>query len=433
VNPLSHERRLQGLALASALPALFLAAGLAWRTHRALPWILLALAVLFTRLALSRLHRQAQRPLQTLSNLLAALRSGDYSFRAREAPVVDALGTVYQELNTFSELLRQQRLKATEASALLRTVMEEIDVAIFAFDEAGVLRLVNRAGGALLALPEERLLGRPARDLGLGEALGGNGLVDLAFPGRAGRFEVRLGSFRQGGRPHQLLVLSDLTRPLREEERKVWHGLIRVLGHEINNSLAPIQSLSESLLRILEAQGEDWMDDARQGLAIIATRAQGLGRFMEGYTRLARLPEPRKTPVELAPLLERVARLEQRLPVQVAAPRGVTLAVDGDQLAQALINLVKNAVEATLDKGGRVALRLVEAGGAVEIRVEDEGVGLPTGGNLFVPFFTTKAGGSGIGLLLSRQIAENHGGTLHLAPREDGPGTRAVLRLPWTP
>jgi PAS domain S-box-containing protein len=337
---------------------------------------------------------------------------------------------VYHELNVLSELLQQQRMKAMEATALLRAVMTEIDVAVFAFDGEGLLRLVNRSGAGLLGSPQERLLGRPAADLGLAEALEGEAsqLADMAFPGRAGRFDLRRGTFRQGGRAHRLLVLSDLTRPLREEERKVWHRVIRVLGHEINNSLAPIQSLSESLIRILERQDEDWMDDARQGLGIIASRAQGLGRFMEGYTRLARLPEPRKAPLDLESLARRVAGLEQRREVRVLPGPAVTLQADGDQIAQALINLVRNAVDAG-GEGEPVELRWTVQGQAVEILVEDRGQGLPSGGNLFVPFFTTKSGGSGIGLVLSRQIAEAHGGSLVLANREEG-GARAILRLP---
>ena len=434
---MTHDRRLQALALLGALPALALAWVLLWHQpwHPVLKVLLLLVCVLAVGAAARGVRLRVLRPLQTLSNLLGAIREGDYSFRARESSHGDALGAVYHELNTLSELLQQQRMKAMEATALLRAVMGEIDVAVFAFDGAGALRLVNRAGAALLGAAQERLLGRPAVELGLDAALEGEParLADMAFPGRAGRFDLRRGTFRQGGRAHQLLVLSDLTRPLREEERKVWHRVIRVLGHEINNSLAPIQSLSESLIRILERQEEDWMDDARQGLGIIASRAQGLGRFMEGYTRLARLPEPRKTALDLEPLLRRVAGLEQRQQVQVVQGPAVTLQADGDQLAQALINLLRNAVDAAEGSAEPVVLSWAVQGPAVAILVEDRGQGLPTGGNLFVPFFTTKSGGSGIGLVLSRQIAEAHGGSLVLANREDGAGARAILRLPAGP
>lgn len=430
---LAHDRRLQLLAVAALLPPLLLALGLLRLAP--LPWFLklaLGIAVLLPPFfVLKRLRLLAQRPLQTLSNILAAIREGDYSFRARTNRGDDPLATVFQELNSLSELLQQQRMKAIEAVALLRAVMSEIDVAVFAFDEEGLLRLVNRAGETLLARPQERLLGFSAADLGLGEALEADSsrLLDLDLPGRAGRFELRRSSFRQGGRPHQLLVLSDLTRPLREEERQAWQRLIRVMGHEINNSLAPIQSLSGSIGTMIEQQGEDWQSDARQGLSIIGSRAQALGRFMEAYTRLARLPEPRLQEVQAESLVRKVAGLELRLPVGITEGPALSFQADGDQLEQALINLVRNAVDAALETGGAVRLSWIVTPEQVSFIVEDEGPGLPTGGNLFVPFFTTKPGGSGIGLLLARQIAEGHGGTLRLTNREIS-GARAVLQLP---
>lgn len=431
---LTHARRLQLLVLAGSLPGL-LVAGLFLGGWSLPVWGRLALVAAALGCLLWGLHGLAlrvQHPLQTLANLLAALREGDFSFRARQPQEGDALGEVYRELNTLSGLLQQQRLRALEATALLRAVMEAIDVGIFAFDEEGILRLVNRAGAALLGRVPEALVGATAAELGLGEGLEGASprLVDLAFPGRAGRFELRRGPFRQGGRPHSLLVLSDLTHTLREEERKAWQRLVRVLGHEINNSLAPIQSLAESLVRILEAQREDWQADTRQGLGIIAGRAQGLGRFMEAYTRLARLPEPRCADVALGPLVRKVAALEPRMIVAVADGPELQLRVDPDQLEQALINLVKNAVEAAQITGGSVTLGWSATALAVELCVEDEGPGLPEDANLFVPFFTTKTGGSGIGLLLSRQIAEQHGGSLTLVNRKDREGACAILRLP---
>jgi two-component system, NtrC family, nitrogen regulation sensor histidine kinase NtrY len=426
---LSHDRRLQVWALLGALPALVLCAVLLARSNGPL-WLRV---ILFTFPAgvlatiLWRLKRLVERPLQTLSNLIAALKAGDFSFRAREYGGEDALESVFQELNALSELLQQQRLKAFEATALLRAVMSEIDVAVFAFDAENHLKLVNRAAENLLAQLQERILGASAAELGLSSALEGESprLLDLALPGRSGRFELRRGGFRQGGSPHQLLVLSDLTRPLREEERQAWQRLIRVLGHEINNSLAPIQSLSGSISGILEKQETDWREDAQQGLSIIASRAQALGRFMEAYTRLARLPEPRMGEVNVANLVRKVATLEQRTAVQVTEGPAVSIEADGDQLEQALINLVRNGVEA----GGTVKLSWRTQPGWLEFVVEDEGPGLPTGGNLFVPFFTTKPGGSGIGLLLARQIAEHHGGSLLLANR-DVKGAVATLRVP---
>jgi len=377
------------------------------------------------------------RPLQTISNLLAAFREEDYSFRARGAKGDDALSQVMFEVNALAETLRQQRLGALEATALLRKVIDEIDVAIFTFDPGAGLRLVNRAGERLLARPSEQLLGRSADDLGLQEVLDEPGarVLELALPGAVGRFEVHGGTFRQGGLPHRLVVLADVSRALREEERQAWQRLIRVLGHELNNSLAPIKSIAGSLesLLVRDPRPDDWDEDMRRGLAVVSARAESLSRFMEAYSRLARLPPPALQPVDVGPLVRRVVRLETRVSVEVQAGRESVIRADGDQLEQLLINLLRNATDASLETGGGVRVGWARRAGRsprVEFWVEDEGPGLPSTANLFVPFFTTKPHGTGIGLVLCRQIAEAHGGTLTLANRKDRTGCRAELRLP---
>jgi nitrogen fixation/metabolism regulation signal transduction histidine kinase len=377
------------------------------------------------------------RPLQTVSNLLAAFREEDYSFRARGSKGDDALAQVMFEVNALAETLRQQRLGALEATALLRKVIDEIDVSIFTFDPGAGLRLVNHAGERLMARPSEQLLGRSAVELGLQEALADPSarVLDLALPGAVGRFEVHGGTFRQGGLPHRLLVLADVSRALREEERQAWQRLIRVLGHELNNSLAPIKSIAGSLESLLakDPRPEDWDEDMRRGLAVVSARAESLSRFMEAYARLARLPPPQLQPVDVGPLVRRVARLETRVSVEVQAGREGAIRADGDQLEQLLINLLRNATDATLETGGGVRVGWARRAGRsarLELWVEDEGPGLPSTANLFVPFFTTKPQGSGIGLVLCRQIAEAHGGTLTLANRKDRTGCRAELRLP---
>ena len=377
------------------------------------------------------------RPLQTIANLLAALREGDYSIRARGASPADGLGLALLEVNMLSDTLRAQRLGALEATALLRRVIEEIDVAVFAFDGDQRLRLVNRGGERLLGQPSERLLGLAAEPLGLAACLDGDvpRTIEASFPGGAGRWEVRGTTFRQDGLPHRLLVLSDLSRVLRAEERSAWQRLVRVLGHEINNSLAPIKSIAGSLRSLTErsTRASDWEQDLRSGLQVIEARSESLARFMGAYAQLARLPRPRLAPVAVDAWVRRVAALETRLEVRVESGPPLTVAADGDQLDQLLINLVRNAVDASLETGGAVRVGWRTNGGVVEVTVDDEGPGLPDPGNLFVPFFTTKANGTGIGLVLSRQIAEAHGGVLVLESRRGARGARACLRLPLGP
>src|SRR5439155_25963626 len=254
------------------------------------------------------------------------------------------------------------------------------------------------------------------------------------FPGGLGRWGMRRNSFRQGGLPHQLLVLADLSQALREEERQAWQRLLRVLGHELNNSLAPIKSISGSLAGLLKkpTPPEDWKEDMQRGLGVISARADALSRFMEAYSRLARLPQPRLQPLEIEPLVRRVAGLETRVPVALMPGANVLVQADGDQLEHLLINLLRNAADAALETKTGVKIGWTKAGAQLEVRVEDEGPGLSNTANLFVPFFTTKPGGSGIGLALSRQIAEAHGGSLTLENRKKGTGCVARLRLPLT-
>ncbi|HYM23772.1 MAG TPA: ATP-binding protein [Vicinamibacterales bacterium] len=429
-----HERLIFRLALLAGFPGVVVSMILLWRGEfsPSVRWTV-GLVVVGTWLAFAfALRERVVRPLQTLSNMLAALREGDYSIRARGADRDDALGLAFLESNLLGETLRAQRLGAMEATALLRTVMAEIDVAVFAFDDEERVRLANRAAERLLAQPAERLLGRTSEQVGLADVLEGTSprTMDVTFPGGSGRWEVRRGQFRQDGRPHTLLVLSDVSRTLREEELQAWQRLVRVLSHEINNSLAPIRSITGSLLSLLDRpRTADEDDDIRRGLNVIGGRSEGLVRFMSAYARLAKLPAPNKAPLDVGAWVRRVASLETRVPVRIVAGPPATIDADGDQLDQLLINLVRNAADASLDTHGDVRIRWSRRNGTVSLMVEDEGPGLANPSNLFVPFFTTKPQGSGIGLVLSRQIAEAHGGSLSLANRSDRRGCVATVRF----
>jgi two-component system, NtrC family, nitrogen regulation sensor histidine kinase NtrY len=437
---LSHDRRILLMAFASALPGAAISLIFLW-TGDYTPKVQWTLTVLITTFFLGfafALRERVILPLQTLSNLLAALGEGDFSIRARGARGGDPLGEVMIEVNALVETLRHQRLDALEATTLLRKVMAEIDVAVFTFDEEHELKFINRAGARLLSQPAERVLGRRAGALDLADCLTGDAprVINTAFPGGVGRWEIRRSQFRQGGRPHELLVLSDLSQPLREEERQAWQRLIRVIGHEMNNSLAPIKSIAGSLATLIERDPApaDWRDDMQRGLGVIASRSEALSRFMSAYARLAKLPPPKLVALDVASFVDRVITLEKDHKIRVAPGPGLTIQGDGDQLEQLLINLLRNAIDAARETGGGVMVGWQRLAGSVpptmELWVDDEGPGLSNTGNLFVPFFTTKPGGSGIGLVLSRQIAEAHGGSLTLENREDRHGCRARLRIP---
>jgi two-component system, NtrC family, nitrogen regulation sensor histidine kinase NtrY len=432
-----YERRIFLLTLLAGLPGSAVALIILWFTgaHDAKTQWTLTVLIMGCWLGFAGAVRErVVFPLRTLSNLLAALQEGDFSVRARGAEIDDALGEVMQQVNSMSGTLREQRLGALEATTLLRKVMEEIDVAIFAFDSERRLRLVNRAGEKLLAKPAERLTGRSAEELDLADCLEGEAarILQTNFPSGPGRWGMRRSTFREHGLPMQLLVIGDLTRPLREEELQAWQRLVRVLGHELNNSLTPIKSIAGSLENLVTGDSlpADWQEDMRRGLAVISSRSEALSRFIGAYARLAKLPRPTLAPLGVGPWVHRVVGLETRLPVSVQPGPDVTIYADADQLEQVLINLLRNAADAALETGGGVRVGWRKNAAYIEINVEDDGPGLSNTSNLFVPFFTTRPGGSGIGLVLSRQIAEAHGGALTLENRRNGSGCEARLRLP---
>jgi nitrogen fixation/metabolism regulation signal transduction histidine kinase len=378
-------------------------------------------------------YQLVTRALFLQANLLGALREGDYSIRGTGARAGSAVDLVMHEINALGDTLQRQRTEAVESTALLQSVMGAIDVAVFALDMDGKLMLVNPAAERLMDQPASKLLGRDAHQLRLAAYLSGDTprLIDRPFGPESGRLELRRSTFRRDGKPHQLLVFADLSRALREEEQQAWQRIVRVLSHEINNSLTPIKSIAHSIRRMLaRVPNVPRADEIQEGLNLIETRSGSLGRFLRAYAQLARLPKPQQRPVQIGPIAHRIAELENRLPVKVAASDDVEINADPDQIEQLLINIVRNAVDATLETGGGVFIDWKSDDGALLLTVEDEGPGLPDTSNLFVPFFTTKPAGSGIGLALSRQIAEAHGGTLVLENRTDAKGCRAILRIP---
>jgi nitrogen fixation/metabolism regulation signal transduction histidine kinase len=421
-------------ALVAAGPAWLLVAVLLWRLDAApsLRWTLFGFVTAFFLLGLAAVRQRVVQPLRSLANMLEALREGDYSMRGRNVDPEDSMGEVMVEVNSLGRTLQDQRLEALEAGALLQKVIADVDIAVFGFDSHLRLRLVNRAGESLLGGGADELRGRSAAQLGLDRMLAepSGRIVTHVFPGGAGRWEVRRRSFREGGRPSELLVISDLSRALREEERQAWQRLVRVIGHELNSSLAPIKSMAGTLRKLIlrESLPADWRDDARSGLTIIHDRAESLERFMGAYARLARLPPPTRRDTDFAALVGRVASLQGGR-VTVEGGPALRLAIDPDQIEQVLINVIRNAVEAAGERGG-VRVRWRSAEDHLLTEVEDDGPGLARTDNLWVPFFTTKPGGTGIGLVLSRDIVENHGGAITLENRAGARGCIARVSLP---
>ena len=435
---LTFDRRILLLALLAGLPASALAlvllligdysTGLRWT----LAVFMLAAWIGFAQY----LRVRVNRPMATVANMLAALREGEFSIRARAEGEGDPLGETLSEVNALERLFREQRLGAVEASHLLRRVLEEIDIVVIAFDAGRHVRLANQAAERLTGHAPGALLGKSASEIDLGETLEGDAPRTIERVDATGsrRWQVRRSAIRMEGERLTLVVMTDLSTALRAEEREAWRRLVRVLSHEINNSLAPISSIVASVRDLVEREPRpDWAGDAQRGLDIVLTRAESLRRFMGAYAQLARLPPPVLGAVDVEAWIDRVVALENRLPVHVRRGPKVMLNADRDQLEQALINLVANAVDAALEEQGGVLVGWAQSCGAVEILVEDEGPGIADTENLFVPFYTTKPHGTGVGLTLSRHIAENHGGSLTLRNRSDRRGAEARLVLPLNP
>jgi nitrogen fixation/metabolism regulation signal transduction histidine kinase len=450
-----------------SLPALVCAGSLFYSRPIDLAPALLVAGCLLLYLALvsAALIESVTRPLQTLANVISSLREGDYSFRARGAGQQDAFGELAAEVNALANLLQKQRVHSLEATALLARILEVMHAPLFAFDRNDLLQLVNNAGAKLLGLPLARCLGRTALELSLEGLLAAPDQSIHSFQANqkyqdkyqdknqdknqekylAGptRWLLRKAPFRQEGAPHMLLLLADVSLPLQEEEQMAWKRLIRVLGHELSNSLAPIKSIAGSLLARVEhiegdMKGENaTLRDFRRGLGVIESRADALHRFVQSYRLLAQLPPPHRRPVPLGPLLERVVLLQRgiqsdpRLLIQLDPGPPVVLDADPDQLEQMFINLLANAVDASLANDAepvRTSWGIMNSD--LLVTIEDRGLGIANTENLFVPFYTTKPSGSGVGLALAQQIARAHGGEIRLLNREDGEGARATIRLP---
>ena len=449
---LLYEHRIGLYTFLVGLPGLLVSGVLvwmqAWSTQSRLALIAAELFVWWL-LALA-LQDQTTRPLQTLANVIGSLREEDYSFRARNAAPDDALGELSLEVNALADMLSNEKVRTIEATALLQRIVDEIDAPLFTFDPDSTLRLVNPAGEHLLRQSKARMLGRRAAELNLQPCLTADNesLVELNLNDSQARWLLRRSSFRQNGVPHTLVVLSDVSRALREEERRAWQRLIRVLGHELSNSLAPIKSIAGSLgARVSTiSMDADVRNDLQRGLEIIETRSASLHRFLEAYRKLAQMPAPALREVALAPLITRVASLETRIKVCVQPGPDVVFQADPDQLEQMFINLVRNATDAVLDMPApngaesptsltsedseRVVIRWDVDGDNLTFNIEDNGPGLSNPANVFTPFYTTKPHGSGVGLVLSRQIAEAHGGRIEIGNRRGARGCAVKVVLP---
>lgn len=385
-------------------------------------------------------YERTVNSLRTLSSVISALEEEDFSFRATQTVAGDALGDLAIEINNLARALEEERFGALETANLFRAVMAEAGAVIFAFSSERRLRLLNRAAATLLGYDEAFLLHHTAQELGIDDLLDGQNAetVTRSFLGVERRWLVRRSHFRLYGVRHLLLVMSEASEALRAEEQGAWKKIVRVLGHEINNSLGPIKSIADTLaLTSTRLELPDpFNQNLQRGLEIIAKRSDSLNRFLQNYTKFTKLPNPNPRVVNLKTILTEAIAMESRLPITILPGPNVSILVDPDQLTQVFINLLRNAVDAVLDHATQkpetdaVTVRWQVAKRDLQLWIRDRGIGLPDTENLFVPFYTTKSTGSGIGLVLSRQIIESHNGYLTIQNRKDGPGCEVGIKLP---
>ena len=381
------------------------------------------------------IYQKISYQFRSISNLLEALIQGDYALRARSDQSGGALDELVSAMNDLAQGMSQQRWESVESQLLLRTIIEHIDVAIIALTQNNQIRFSNPAADHLLQLHNPSSNQQLLQQLAFVQELtsGCHQLVELSLGYQQGRFNVYIEEFRDAGKQHKLLFITDMRSLLRTEERKAWQDLIRVISHEINNSLSPIASISQTLKRLIErdARGETLAEDLREGLHIISERAIGLSQFVESYKQLAKLPEPQIQPLAIRPLVEKIIALFNHTAIEIETETNFTLQLDPIQFEQVLINLIKNAVEATAltNPSSIIKIRWAVSHQFFKLDICDQGSGISNPNNLFVPFYSTKKQGSGIGLVLSRQIIEAHNGRLTLSNQDSG-GCCASIELP---
>ncbi|WDE03842.1 GHKL domain-containing protein [Thalassomonas viridans] len=446
---LSFEAQLTRLSLTASLPLFCLLIPVMF--YAGISIYLILLTILLSGLTLVychvKIHQKSAYQFRSLTNILEAMLQDDYSLRARSDHNHDALNELVKTINGLAQKLNRQRIETAESQLLLQTVINNIDVAIVALNDRQEIMLSNPASDKLLGLTGDNPRAKPELlPPALLESLqpGQSKVMPLTFGQRQGRYKVHMEAFRETGLQHRLLFLTDVSSLLRNEERNAWQSLVRVISHEINNSLAPIASISQTLTRLLTRQQlqEAHKENLLEGLSIISQRSQNLKNFVNSYKQIARLPEPDKKKTAVTALLDKITPLFQEQSLAITPGADIELLIDPVQMEQVLINLLKNAQEAMHGQQGDVGQE-PQAPGKITIswqqendlfilKITDEGTGISNPENLFVPFYTTKKQGSGIGLGLCRQILEMHQGKLSLDNRNDKTGCVAVIELPLT-
>jgi len=372
-----------------------------------------------------------KRLLRALEGAVASYRDGDFSFSIA-VNRSDELGELIRMHNALGQTLREQRQHLAQRELLLDTVVQNTPVALVLTDANNRVAYANIAarhlfneGRSLNGLEFGSLLTDAPESLHRAVDSHEDALFSVEMDGSEETFHLSQRAFRLQGRPHRLRLFRRMTRELSRQEVAAWKRVIRVVSHELNNSLAPISSLSHSGAELARRGDIQRLPGV---FATIGERARHLHGFIDGYARFAKLPAPRLAAIAWTPFLDALA-LNCRFRLQGSAPEQAGW-FDPVQVEQVLINLIKNAHEAGGDED-EVTLALSVVGRDLRIEVADRGPGMSETvlAQALLPFYSTKRSGTGLGLALAREIAEAHGGRIALANRADG-GLRVSLLLP---
>jgi nitrogen fixation/metabolism regulation signal transduction histidine kinase len=405
-----------------------------WFSNALLGWLLIVAAALLPVLWLSsRVMRPIQQMLRALSGTVASYREGDFSL-SLVADRDDELGELMMAHNELAAALREQRAHLVQRELLLDTVMQNSPVALVLVDANDRIAYANIAARHLLSEGrslqgsrfKDALTRAPVALRGAAANLS-DSLFSTEIDGVEETFHLSQRSFILQGRTFRLYLLKLLTRELSRQEVSTWKKLIRVLSHELNNSLGPLSSLAHSGAEIARRGDHASLPAV---FSAIAERAAHLHQFVSGYATFAKLPAPRP---ESVPWEQFAADLKGQQSFTLAAPLPELPGwFDRVQVEQALINLLKNAHEAG-GASAEVELSIVCDGGAQRVEVRDRGSGMSQTvlAQALLPFYSTKRSGTGLGLALAREIAEAHGGRIQLVNREGG-GLTVALDFPWS-
>jgi len=437
-NKVSFEKQLTQLSLIACLPVFFLLIFMMVYAEISTPLVLLTILLcsIIIIYCHTKIHQISAYQFRSICNLLDAMIQGDYSLRARTSEGDTALNELVDSVNSLAQRLTKQRTESVESQFLLQTVIKHIDVATIALNDNNEFAFINPAAENLLGLAVNNKEITSSDQLEQLKHLerGCSKVMNLTFNKQQGKFNVHMEEFREEGKQHKLLFLTDVSRLLRVEERNAWQSLVRVISHEINNSLAPIASISETLKRMMSKQQNIEMhkENLVDGLSIIAQRANNLTNFVNSYKQIAQLPEPKKSKTNIRELINKVIPLYQNNNIHIIPSDDVSLLIDPVQIEHVLINLIKNAIESvnTTKNDGNIEISWKLEQRKFQLFISDQGAGISNESNLFVPFYTTKKQGSGIGLVLCRQILEVHNGQLSLKNKTNETGCLATIDLP---